>query len=197
MRVDWIDIVFPPAGSLAFLFLSWSTMRTINAGRPLDRVQRRLVAYRAFFAVGMCYIMAVGSWLHWPAWIWFTLIAAWGVLILYIAWRRSQRKQTGAEAPKAKIPYLAAGLPTVGLLVGLIGSWVEWTLVAEDSGRLGVGLRILTDFAPRMAYPLIGATGVMELAALAWWGIGLWHVMTLSKIHRTTILRVPTTAEAR
>jgi hypothetical protein len=142
MRIDWLDVLFPPAGTLAFLFLSWSTMRTINAGRPLDRVQRRLVAYGAFFALGMCYVMAVGSWFHWPTWIWFTLIAVWGVLILYIAWRRSQRKETGtaAAAPKAKIPYLAAGLPTVGLLVGLIGSWVEWTLVAEGSGRLGVGL---------------------------------------------------------
>jgi hypothetical protein len=123
-----------------FALLTWSYMRLLKGGRPLDRAQRKMFLYAFEFAAAMCLTMMLGSWFHWPTWIWFTLIAVWGVLILYIAWRRSQRKQTGAAASKAKIPYLAAGLPTVGLLVGLIGSWVEWTLVAEGSGRLGVGL---------------------------------------------------------
>jgi hypothetical protein len=123
-----------------FILLSWSYTRAINRGRPFSPLQRKLFAYALTFVLADACTMMVGSWFHWPTWIWFTLIAVWGVLILYIAWRRSQRKQTGAAASKAKIPYLAAGLPTVGLLVGLIGSWVEWTLVAEGSGRLGVGL---------------------------------------------------------
>ncbi len=52
-------------------------------------------------------------------------------------------------------------------------------------------LQILTDWRPGMAYSLIGVTGVLELAALAWWGIGLWHVMNLSKMHRQSVLRSP------
>jgi hypothetical protein len=129
-------------GVLLFVVMAWGYTRMgVNWGRPLSSFQRKLLGYSSAFVLAMSYTMVVGPLLlHWPRWAWFTLIAVWGVLILYIAWRRSQRKQTGAAASKAKIPYLAAGLPTVGLLVGLIGSWVEWTLVAEGSGRLGVGL---------------------------------------------------------
>ncbi|MGH9437245.1 MAG: NnrS family protein [Terriglobia bacterium] len=60
-----------------------------------------------------------------------------------------------------------------------------------------VALQILTDWRPAAAYPLIGFTGVVELAALAWWGIGLWRVMNLSKTHRESVLRVPVPLEAR
>jgi hypothetical protein len=51
-----------------------------------------------------------------------------------------------------------------------------------------VGLQILTDFAPTVAYPLIGFTGFMEVLALAWWGIGLWRVMNLAPAHRPQML---------
>lgn len=54
-----------------------------------------------------------------------------------------------------------------------------------------VALQVLTDFRPGIAYGLLGATGVVELAALAWWGIGLWQVMNLSKTHRASVLRLP------
>jgi len=43
-----------------------------------------------------------------------------------------------------------------------------------------VTLQILTDFIPRVAYLLVGITGFLELAALAWWGVGLWRVMNTS-----------------
>ena len=51
-----------------------------------------------------------------------------------------------------------------------------------------VALEILTDSRPGIAYPLIGITGFMELGALAWWGVGLWRVMNLSKTHRDSVL---------
>ena len=41
-------------------------------------------------------------------------------------------------------------------------------------------LQVLTDFIPNVAYPLIGFTGFIELAALGWWGIELWRTMNLS-----------------
>ena len=41
-------------------------------------------------------------------------------------------------------------------------------------------LQVLTDFVPRVAYPLIGFTGFIEFAALLWWGIELWRTMNLT-----------------
>ncbi|HKT13547.1 MAG TPA: NnrS family protein [Terriglobia bacterium] len=58
-------------------------------------------------------------------------------------------------------------------------------------------LQILTDWRPATAYPLIGVTGGLELTALAWWGIGLWRVMNLSKTHRGNVLRAPVPLAAR
>lgn len=52
-------------------------------------------------------------------------------------------------------------------------------------------LQILTDFQPGTAYPLVGLTGFIEVAALAWWGIDLWHTMNLAGVHRADRLRAP------
>ncbi len=61
-----------------------------------------------------------------------------------------------------------------------------------NAGCVGrVVLEILTDSRPDIAYALIGVTGFMELGALAWWGVGLWRVMNLSKTHRANVLRIP------
>jgi hypothetical protein len=58
--------------------------------------------------------------------------------------------------------------------------WGPFLLLnAGCTGR--VALQILTDFAPKVAYPLIGFTGFIELGALAWWGIELWQAMNLAK----------------
>ncbi|MGH9326914.1 MAG: NnrS family protein [Terriglobia bacterium] len=54
-----------------------------------------------------------------------------------------------------------------------------------------VTMQVLTDSAPHVAYPLLGITGFLELGALAWWGIGLWRVMNLSKTHRASVLKAP------
>jgi hypothetical protein len=54
-----------------------------------------------------------------------------------------------------------------------------------------VVLQILTDFIPQAAFPLVGVTGFIEVTALAWWGVELWHTMNLSRTHRAQLLRAP------
>jgi hypothetical protein len=51
--------------------------------------------------------------------------------------------------------------------------------------------QILTDFVPGVAYPAIGASGFVELTALAWWGSGLWRIMNLARTHRRRLLSGP------
>lgn len=51
-------------------------------------------------------------------------------------------------------------------------------------------LQIATDFT-RGAYPLIGITGFVELAALAWWGAEMWRTMNLAHEHRGGVLGAP------
>lgn len=52
-------------------------------------------------------------------------------------------------------------------------------------------LQVLTDFVPNVACPLIGFTGFIELTALLWWGIELWHTMNVAKTGRTKLLTAP------
>jgi hypothetical protein len=54
-----------------------------------------------------------------------------------------------------------------------------------------VTLQILTDFVPRVAYPLVGLTGFIEVTALAWWGIELWKTMNRAKTERAKVPAVP------
>ena len=78
----------------------------------------------------------------------------------------------------------------------LMSLWGPFILLnAGCAGR--VGLQVLTDFAPHFAYSLIGITGIMELAAIAWWGVGLWHVMNLAKTHRSRLMNAPAPMAAR
>lgn len=73
--------------------------------------------------------------------------------------------------------------------------WGPFVLLnAGCAGR--VGLQILTDWLPGVAYGWIGVTGVMELVALAWWGVGLWQVMNLAKAHRQSVLRASSVLRA-
>lgn len=72
--------------------------------------------------------------------------------------------------------------------------WGPFVLINVGcAGR--VVLQVLTDFLPSVAFPLVGVTGFIEVAALAWWGWELWRVMNLSRSRRpqmlTTILPVP------
>jgi hypothetical protein len=60
-----------------------------------------------------------------------------------------------------------------------------------------VVLQILTDFFPRKAFPLVGATGFIEMAALAWWGVELWRTMNLAHTNRAQLLLAPFPLAAR
>jgi hypothetical protein len=51
-------------------------------------------------------------------------------------------------------------------------------------------LQVLTDSVPSVAYPLIGFTGFIELGALLWWGIELWHTMNVAAKGRPTPMPV-------
>ena len=61
-------------------------------------------------------------------------------------------------------------------------AWDPYPFILLNLGCAGrVSLQILTDFIPRVAYPLVGLTGFLEFAALAWWGAELWRVMNISR----------------
>jgi hypothetical protein len=45
-------------------------------------------------------------------------------------------------------------------------------------------LQVLTDFTPATAFPLVGLTGFIEVIALGWWGVELWHTVNLARMHR-------------
>jgi hypothetical protein len=51
-------------------------------------------------------------------------------------------------------------------------------------------LQVLTDSVPTVAYSLIGVTGFIELGALLWWGIELWHTMNVAAKGRPMSLPV-------
>jgi hypothetical protein len=68
--------------------------------------------------------------------------------------------------------------------------WAPFVLLNIGcAGR--VLLQVLTDFVPKVAYPLIGFTGFIELTALLWWGIELWRTMNVAKTSRTKLLTAP------
>jgi hypothetical protein len=63
---------------------------------------------------------------------------------------------------------------------------------AHTSGRFLSGCK-----RPRAAYPLLGVTGFIEVAALAWWGVELWRTMNLARPHRAQLLRASLPLAAR
>jgi hypothetical protein len=79
----------------------------------------------------------------------------------------------------SRVVPILAGIDS-GRLSALWGPFI--LLNIGDAGR--VTLQILTDFIPRIAYPLVGFTGFLELAALAWWGVGLWRIMNAASARR-------------
>lgn len=52
-------------------------------------------------------------------------------------------------------------------------------------------LQVLTDFVPNVAFPLVGFTGFIELAALVWWGMELWRTMNLAAKGQPTSMTLP------
>jgi hypothetical protein len=80
----------------------------------------------------------------------------------------------------------------VPILAGVDGDtltrlWGPFVLIiVGNAGR--VTLQILTDWAPKIAYPLVGFTGFIEVIALAWWGVHLWRVMNMAATLRPRVL---------
>ncbi len=74
--------------------------------------------------------------------------------------------------------------------------WAPFLLINVGcTGR--VLLQVLTDFVPRIAYPLLGFTGFIELTALVWWGIELWRTMTAAGKTQAQALVMPLLLAAR
>jgi len=86
----------------------------------------------------------------------------------------------------ARVVPILAGIDS-RKLSSLWGPFVLITI--GNTGR--VLLQIGTDFFPNVCYPLVGFTGFLEVAALAWWGVGLWRVMNLSHTGRPKALLAP------
>jgi hypothetical protein len=82
----------------------------------------------------------------------------------------------------------------VPILAGMDGAkltslWGPFLLI--NTGNAGrVLLQILTDWSPKIAYPLVGFTGFIEVIALAWWGVHLWRVMNMARKHRPQALTI-------
>ena len=74
--------------------------------------------------------------------------------------------------------------------------WVPFILINLGcTGR--VVFQVLTDFAPSVAFSLVGFTGFIEFAALLWWGVELWRTMNVAKTSRTKLLTAPFPLGAR
>jgi NnrS protein len=92
----------------------------------------------------------------------------------------------------ARVVPILAGLDS-GSLNSLWGPFI--LLNIGNTGR--VTLQILTDFIPRIAYPLVGLTGFLEFGALAWWGMELWRVMNISRTRRLAPVLIQPIAASR
>lgn len=70
-------------------------------------------------------------------------------------------------------------------------------LLLNVGNALRVSLQILTDFVPSVAYPWVGFTGFVEVAALFWWGLVMWRTMNLSSTTRARLFRAPAALETK
>ena len=88
----------------------------------------------------------------------------------------------------------------VPILAGVSGDRISrlyGPFVLINVGCAGrVVLQILTDFVPRIAFPLVGLTGFIEVLALTWWGVELWRTMNLARTHRAAVLQSPPTPQS-
>jgi hypothetical protein len=136
--------------TLIFLALSWSYMRSINVGRPLRPIQRKMLFYGFIFVLGMGCVMLLVTDLHWPKQLLFPLIGIWGVLVAATAgWRyRQSQSQAAPEVPRRPVSIvLAEVIPALGLMICVIAGAVEWEYIFEGQGRWWVGVLWLAGVA--------------------------------------------------
>ena len=66
-------------------------------------------------------------------------------------------------------------------------------LLLNIGNAFRVGLQILTDFVPWLAYPWVGFTGFIEVVGLFWWGTIIWRAMNLAQSTRSRLFSAPAT----
>ena len=93
-KFDTLDILAPPIGAVAWLFLSWLYARAVSLGRPLNRVQKGMIVYGFLFVLGMGYLLMFGGALHWQKVALFLSVALWGGLVAAVAWWRYRKAKT-------------------------------------------------------------------------------------------------------
>jgi hypothetical protein len=59
---------------------------------------------------------------------------------------------------------------------GLPGLWIPFLLI-NVGNAMRVTFQVLTDVVPGFAYPIMGASGTLEVAGLAVWGVHLWRLL--------------------
>lgn len=92
MKLDLFDVLLPPVGAVVVSLLGWGVARSINGGRQLSSIQKKMLFYGAFlFSLGMCYSMIIVARLRWPKPLWIVLTVAWASLLFLVAWRRHRR----------------------------------------------------------------------------------------------------------
>lgn len=134
MTVDVFDFIMPVALSAAFLGLSWTSMRSINGGRPLRAVQRGMLIYGSLFVLGAGYLAFTGSALGLRLDGWVILFAAWGAFLTFVAWYRHRRWHAASGKPSnpaERRARLRQGFAVVALLVTLVIATIEWDFVWE------------------------------------------------------------------
>jgi tryptophan-rich sensory protein len=96
MKLDLFDILLPPVGAIVVSLLGWGTARSMNGGRALSSIQKKMLFYGAFlFSLGMCYSMIIVARLHWPKALWIVFTVAWALALALTAYYRERRSVAG------------------------------------------------------------------------------------------------------
>lgn len=96
MKVDLIDVLYPPISALIALGIVWANQRVLREGKPLTRGLKLINVFAFSFIMGMGYIIlflirsnASLDWLY-------LLLPLWGGLIGCLIWIRF-KKRAGAQ----------------------------------------------------------------------------------------------------
>lgn len=92
-----VDLAVATGLALIFLLMTWLYGRVLSGGRPLNAFKKRVLGYTFMFALGMVYLMAFVSGLHWPKELLFPAIGGWGCVVGFLAWWRYRREKRNAE----------------------------------------------------------------------------------------------------
>jgi len=94
MKNDVSDLFAAPILALLFSGIGYLWARTSRRGKPLTRLQRRMILYATTFILGAAYAIlfqeGLGVFLHWRE-AWIAAIILWAALLAVIAWRGANR----------------------------------------------------------------------------------------------------------